>query len=381
MRISADTLSLRELLNLVENGVAYWRRRLESAEGVARDQAAEAIRELSRILNSLAEQIAIGRETVRITGRLPAMRASVRPCGVCGRGNRAAAKYCIACGTSLAAGATGAPRTPPRLNLAVVARSDRGMVRQVNEDTCYSGEFSTADGTIGTLLLVADGMGGHAAGDVASQWASETIKQALRAALEHGVPANDEDWHALLNRTVQQANQRIYAAAHKAGPQQGMGTTLTIALLTERRAHIAHVGDSRAYLINPAGVNGDANPLMQLTHDHSIVARLVDIGQLTPEEARVHPQRNMIYRSLGADPTIEVDLRSQSLAVGDVIVLCSDGLTNHVEDAELSHMVETETDPARLAEQLIALANRRGGRDNISVVIARVAGETTTPQG
>ncbi|NNJ09583.1 Stp1/IreP family PP2C-type Ser/Thr phosphatase [Chloroflexales bacterium ZM16-3] len=370
LRVSGDSLSVRELLAVVESGVFYWRQRLDESEGVAREQAAAAIKELSRILDSLAQQLVAGREMVQITSRLPSTRVAPLACAICGRGNRANAKYCIACGSPMRLGEKSAPRPPPKLSLAVAARTDVGMARKVNEDTCYSGEFTTADGKIGTLLLVADGMGGHAAGEVASQLASETIKAELKESLSAGVPATDEDWHALMRQAALKANERIYTQSRAMGGR-GMGTTLTMALVAGRRTHIAHVGDSRAYLINPGGV-GEGGPWTQLTADHSLVARLVDIGQLTPEQARVHPQRNMIYRSLGTDPTVDVDTLSQALAPGDVLLLCSDGLEIHVEDAELSQIVIDEPNEAHACERLIALANQRGGKDNISVIIARM---------
>jgi protein phosphatase len=371
LRVSADSLSLRELLAVVESGVFYWRQRLDKSEGVAREQAAAAIKELSRILDSLAQQLVAGRETVRITSRLPSTRVAPLACAMCGRGNRPNAKYCVACGSPMHPGGKPAPRPPPDLSLTVAGRSDVGMARQVNEDTYYSGEFATADGKIGTLLLVADGMGGHQSGEVASQLAAETVKAALKEALSAGVPATDDAWHTLLRQTALRANERIYQQSRASSGSRGMGTTLTIALVAGRRAHIAHVGDSRAYLINAGGV-GAGGTWTQLTTDHSLVARLVDIGQLTPEQARVHPQRNMIYRSLGTDPTVDVDTLSQALAPGDVLLLCSDGLDTHVEDAELVQIVLDEPSEARACERLIALANQRGGKDNISVVIARV---------
>jgi protein phosphatase len=352
--------------------VFYWRQRLEQSEGVAREQAAAAIQELSRILDSLAQQLVQGRETVRITSRLPALKASPLPCAICGRGNRAGAKYCIACGSPLGPGQAAAPRTPPALRLALAARSDVGIVRSINEDTCYSGEFATADGAIGTLLLVADGMGGHEGGEVASQLAAETVKGELRAALSAGVPDTDAAWHALLRAAAITANQRIYERSRAGAAARGMGTTLTVALVAGRRAHLAHVGDSRAYLITPAGAAGEGLTWEQLTTDHSLVARLVDIGQLTPEQARVHPQRNMIYRSLGTDPATDVDTLSKALAPGDVLLLCSDGLVNHVDDAELARIALDEPSEARACERLIALANQRGGKDNISVIVARI---------
>ncbi len=369
---SADTLSLRELLAVVESGVFYWRQRLESAEGVAREHAASAIKDLSQILDNLATQIAQGRETVRVTAHLPPQRQATQACPFCGRGNRDGAKYCVACGLPLRPGVHPAPSLPPPLRLSVATRTNVGMVRKLNEDTIYAGEFTTADGAIGTLLVVADGMGGHQAGEVASTMACDTLKARLTAALSAGVPVDDTGWHDLLRGAVTEANSMVYTQAARNPAYRGMGTTMTVAVVTERRAHLAHVGDSRAYLVNAAGVTGEQLTWLQLTADHSLVARLVDIGQLTPEEARVHPQRNVVYRSLGSDSTVEVDTASQALAPGDRLLLCSDGLINHVEDVELARIVIEEPSAARACERLTALANERGGKDNISVVIARV---------
>lgn len=374
LRLSADTLSLRELLAVVESGVFYWRQRLESAEGVAREQAAVAIKELSQILDNLATQIAQGRETVRVTGRLPAMRQAPLACPVCGRGNRDGARYCVACGTPLRPGVRPSTRQPPTLSMTIATRTDVGMARRLNEDTIYAGEFTSADGALGTLLLVADGMGGHQAGDVASALACSAVKSFLTEGLSAGVPADDDAWHALLRAAVTAANQAVYDQARQNPAQRGMGTTMTVAVVSGRRAHLAHVGDSRAYLLNAAGVNGAPSTWQQLTSDHSLVARLVDIGQITAAEARVHPQRNVVYRSLGGDPTVDVDTLSQALAPGDVLLLCSDGLVNHVEDSELAQIVIEEPTAAQACERLTALANERGGKDNISVVIARLKG-------
>jgi serine/threonine protein phosphatase PrpC len=151
-----------------------------------------------------------------------------------------------------------------------------------------------------------------------------------------------------------------------------MGTTLTIALIVGDRLYVASVGDSRAYLINASGVTEDGATAAQLTSDHSLVARLVDIGQITAEQARTHPQRNLLYRSIGTDPSVEVDTLSEQLEPGDVLLLCSDGLVNHVRDEEIARCALEQRDPGRACEQLVALANERGGRDNISVVIVRV---------
>lgn len=372
--LSADTLSLRELLAVVESGVLYWRRRLESDKGVARERAAAAIKDLSQILDSLATQIAQGREAVRITAHLPPQRVAPHPCAHCGRGNREHAKYCIACGAPLQAGLRPAPTKPPPLTLKIAARSDVGRVRTLNEDTFYAGEFARSDHAVATLLLVADGMGGHQAGEVASALARDGLKQALTSCLSSGVPSNDDDaaWHALLTQAVAVANQQIYNHGRQHSQHGGMGTTLTAAVIVDGRAHIAHVGDSRAYLINAEGMGDAGRTWSRLTSDHSLVARLVDIGQLTPAQARSHPQRNVVYRSLGSDATVEVDTLSQALAPGDQLLLCSDGLTGHVEDEELAALVLAETSADRACERLVALANERGGSDNITVVIARV---------
>ena len=369
--LTSDALSLRELLAVVEAGVAYWRERLERERGVARERAAAAIRQLSQILDNLALQIAQGRETVRITGHLLPQRTAPRPCARCGRGNREQANYCMACGAALRPGLH--PLEPPTRapSLSIAARSDVGRRRPLNEDTFYAGEFAVAEGVLGTLLLVADGMGGHQAGEVAAALARDGLKQTLTATLSLGVPADDLGWHDLLRHSVLEVNRRIYDHAQANTSRRGMGTTVTLAVVTGGRAHVAHVGDSRAYLMNVQGVTGDGSTWIQLTTDHTLIARLVDIGQLTPEQARLHPQRNVLYRSLGSDPTVEVDTFSQALAPGDLLLFCSDGLVSYVEDAELARIVIAEPSIDRACEQLVALANERGGSDNISVVIAR----------
>ncbi len=368
LSLSGDTLSLRELLAIVEAGIAFWRRRFEDSEGLAREQAAASLRDLSLILSGLAQQIAQGRETVRITGRLPTQRRYPLACPLCGRGNRANARFCVSCGAALKP--PWRPATPPRpLRADIAGRSHTGRVRPINEDSVYAGLFSRGDEPIGLLLLIADGMGGMAAGEVASHMAVETVKTALQVALANDVPASSDQWLAILRAAAQQANERIYAAAQADRQRSGMGTTLTVALASGRSVYLAHAGDSRAYLITP-GTTDESPVWQQLTTDHTIVARLVDIGQLSPEAARAHPQRHMLYRSLGAGLQLDIDTRSQPLAPGDILLLCSDGLFTHVGDDEMAHIV-ARRDPALACADLIALANQRGGDDNISVAIAR----------
>jgi protein phosphatase len=372
IRLDSDSLNLRELINVVESGVHWWQEQLTSVDVVTRERAAEAIEELSQVLHSLSKQLAQGRETIRITTRLPVVRSYDVGCPVCGRGNRAGAKYCLSCGASL----TGQPRdemvmgTPMPLRFKIAARTDQGRVRKNNQDSIYTGTIKLRGGSV-RLCLVADGMGGAKAGEQASLLASEVTQAQIQRNLDNQSPADDAAWQNLLRKAAREANNRVYAESRADDNRKGMGTTLTIALIVGDRLHVASVGDSRAYLLNAGGVTADGATTAQLTSDHSLVARLVDIGQITPEQARTHPQRNLLYRSIGTDPAVEVDTLSEQLEPGDVVLLCSDGLFNHVRDEEIAQ-IALEADPDRACERLVALANERGGRDNISVVIVRV---------
>jgi protein phosphatase len=266
------------------------------------------------------------------------------------------------------------PPSQHMLRVHFAARSDRGQVRDHNEDTCVAETLASSGDQPATLLLVADGMGGMQAGEKASRLASETAHHVLSTRMSHPQPTHDEDWHDVLRQVVLAANKRIYDQAQSNPAYAGMGTTLTLLVLAGSRAHLAHVGDSRAYLFNANGVTEDGAKIMQMTSDHSLVARLVDIGQLTPEEARVHPQRNVIYRALGHHPTVDVDTSSQPISPGDRLLLCSDGLTAHLADEALERTVLAYTQPEHICRRLIDQANALGGLDNISVVLAVVAG-------
>lgn len=259
------------------------------------------------------------------------------------------------------------------LRFKTAARTDQGRVRKNNQDSIYTGAIKLRGGSA-RLCLVADGMGGAKAGEQASRIASEVAQAQITHTLGGASPTDDTAWQKLLSEAAKTANRRVYEAARADDERQGMGTTLTIALIVGERLHIASVGDSRAYLLNASGVTQDGATTAQLTSDHSLVARLVDIGQITAEEARTHPQRNMLYRSIGTDPSVEVDTLSEQIEPGDVVLLCSDGLYNHVRDEEIARLALEQADPDRACERLVALANERGGRDNISVVIVRVEG-------
>ena len=240
-----------------------------------------------------------------------------------------------------------------------------GMHRQLNEDSMASLEVTAAYESKTrkrVLLLVADGMGGHNAGEIASQIGSETIVNAL-AQLLSSKEENASRYDEALRAAISLANQRILETSIQNPGSEGMGTTVTLAIIDGNQLHTANVGDSRCYIINE-------EELWQFTKDHSYVQQLVDQGQITREEARTHPRRNEITRVVGYYGVVEVDTGVTSLDENDLVLICSDGLTAHVEDDELKRIVLDHTDPQKACDELIELANSRGGRDNISVIIA-----------
>jgi protein phosphatase len=230
------------------------------------------------------------------------------------------------------------------------ARTDVGKTRDHNEDSYGIGEGPQVE-QVGAVLVICDGMGGHAAGEVASRIGVETI-------LAQYYDDADEDRPVALERAFELANAQIYAKGHGS-----MGTTGVAALLHHDALHIANVGDSRAYLLRDGS-------LRQVSRDHSFVSDQVAAGLITAEQARLSPHRNVITRALGYQPDVTVDLFRLPLQIGDVVLLCSDGLHGLVSDAELSTLAAQPTDEA--VKQLVDLANQRGGLDNITVIIARV---------
>ena len=252
------------------------------------------------------------------------------------------------------------------LDYQIGRRSHLGKIRTLNEDSLFSFELSTIlQGTIQPcgVFAIADGMGGHAAGDLASGLVINTI--ALKAsaemvALQEPTHENHADW---LRETVQAANLAVYEARQKAG--NDMGSTLVLCLLAGTQAYLTHQGDSRIYLVNQSSIK-------QLTIDHSLVQHMVSVGQISQDEARFHPQRNVIYRSLGDKPYVEVDCISQQLFPHDRLLLCSDGLTSFVDDENLQKIVMGSSSPQVACDQLVEAANSAGGEDNISVVLIEV---------
>ncbi len=243
-----------------------------------------------------------------------------------------------------------------KIKLRGSAITNVGRVRNHNEDSIH---LWTGDGLV--LAIVADGMGGAAAGEEASRIAVETIMAYLDVDASAPQVTNiDEDQ---MSSAVKEANVSIMNQAVAHPRQRGMGTTLTMAFVNGRRAHFAHVGDSRAYRVNRDG------EIEQITSDHSFVQALLDAGHITADQAETHPMGNVLYRALGQTSDLDVDTYYTDLAVGDHLVLCSDGLTRHVRPPEIASTVSHHTTPNLISQQLINLANERGGEDNISVIV------------
>jgi serine/threonine protein phosphatase PrpC len=263
-------------------------------------------------------------------------------------------------------------RRPTTLRLRVGRDTDVGMVRDLNEDSLLTLELDRVHRSISQptgLYVVADGMGGHAAGDVASGLVINTMAEKMATdllvpELTGGVDAQSFDAQRWLTDAVQAANLAVYTHRQSAGTN--MGTTLVAALVIGNTAHIANVGDSRAYLINDDGIR-------QITTDHSLVERLIALGQITPDEARIHPQRNVIYRTVGDKEEAEIDLFVQQLNPGDSLLLCSDGLSGKVEDVEIWRLGRRGRSPQEACEQLVQAANDNGGDDNVTVIIIQAS--------
>ncbi|NLY73778.1 MAG: Stp1/IreP family PP2C-type Ser/Thr phosphatase [Firmicutes bacterium] len=230
--------------------------------------------------------------------------------------------------------------------MRVAGRTDQGKVRELNEDA-----FGYRDG----LFVVADGMGGHQAGEVASAIAVETILQADLSG----------DIKKALQTALETANKAILNQANRSEDFNGMGTTAAVLYLEKERAFITHVGDSRVYYLS-------GSVLKQLTSDHSLVNELVKTGEITVEEARTHPQRNILTRALGSHETLDAEILEIEVAPGDKFLLCSDGLSGTVPETVIKEYLIREDDPEVIVDQLINYANELGGADNITVILVEV---------
>ena len=251
------------------------------------------------------------------------------------------------------------------MNLNVATLTDTGRARPHNEDSLdyHLPQDPNIINTKGAIYLVADGMGGHQAGEVASREAINLVIDQYYSDLTHDVGTS-------LVRAYKAANQLIYEEAQSDPAKAGMGTTLVAAAVVGRKVYIANVGDSRAYLISQGRI-------AQITEDHSWVQEQIRVGLLTREQARLHPQRNVVTRALGSKPSVEVDLFEGHLADGDALLLCSDGMSGLVEDWEIEAIVR-EQSAQDAVRSLVAKANERGGIDNITVLMVDTRKETPT---
>jgi serine/threonine protein phosphatase PrpC len=235
--------------------------------------------------------------------------------------------------------------------------TDVGRVREHNEDSvAITDPTDAALKRKGRLFIVADGMGGYQAGEVASQIAAETVQR------EYYADPSDDPVKRLQN-AVQKANNAVYDSAHSDRARAGMGTTIVAMAIVGRKAYLASVGDSRAYIVHQSD-------LVQITQDHSLVGEQVRAGLLTKEQARTHPQRNVITRALGSQPSVQVDTFEGNLSEGDVMMMCTDGLTGHVPEEHIRTALD-QLPPEQAVRQLIELANQGGGTDNISTIVIR----------
>lgn len=234
--------------------------------------------------------------------------------------------------------------------------TDVGQKREMNQDYVYCNENSV--GALPNLLIVADGMGGHNAGDFASRFCVEEIVTTISNSSENTVIG-------MIENAIRETNEKLIQQAKTQSDLEGMGTTLVLATVLEHIMYVANIGDSRLYLIN--------DKIKQITEDHSLVEEMVKTGELKREEARFHPKKNIITRAVGANSKVTADFFEVSVKENDIILLCSDGLSNMVEDDEIFSIVHQNKDNLNVAvEELIKRANECGGKDNIAIVLAGI---------
>ncbi len=238
--------------------------------------------------------------------------------------------------------------------MKISAKSDVGVVRQNNQDYYLAGEFS--DGTV--WALVCDGMGGANGGNIASETAAKTVSDKLSFGYHEAM--NDNSIKHLIVSAIEAANATVFSRSLNDSSLKGMGTTIVLIIIKSDTLYLAHVGDSRIYLITRDSIN-------RLTTDHSVVQLMLDRGEITAEEAKDHPQKNVITRALGVDDSIRIDYSQEIYNEGDIVLLCSDGLTNFVDESTIFDLCNT-CDSYELADILVAKANENGGGDNVTVV-------------
>lgn len=239
------------------------------------------------------------------------------------------------------------------------ACSDVGKMRKINQDSYYLSENTSLP-----LFVVADGMGGHNAGEIASSVAIKIVKKCLDTKYEL-IISNELDVTTFIEETLKLSNKEIYKMGKSNIEYNGMGTTITIGCIKDDKLYIGHIGDSRAYIINK-------QKFMQITQDHSLVAELVKNGSISEDEATNHPQKNVITRALGTDIDVKVDISEYKLERNDIILLCTDGLTNMVSENIIKEIIMSCDDLQKACETLIENANKNGGKDNSTVMLIKV---------
>jgi PPM family protein phosphatase len=252
------------------------------------------------------------------------------------------------------------------LSFETAALTDAGKVRKKNEDRLFVLEKELPNalgaGSFG-IYLVADGMGGHRAGEVASDMAASIISRTLIASLSGGFAPPSPI--LLLKQAIETANAEIVRLSGKQKGLKSMGTTVTAGLRLDNDLYLGHVGDSRAYLMRKDVIH-------QITEDHSVVAYLLNKGLITQDQAKNHPDQGKIYRSLGASENVEIDMITRTLEAGDSLVFCSDGIPAYLAEGEIGELVKGSADAREACKKLIEMANYRGGEDNSSVIVTNI---------
>ncbi len=281
---------------------------------------------------------------------------------------------------------TGSNTPSGEIIVHVFGRTDVGRTREHNEDTFAVADLTAFNASLqpevrthtvgerGSLFMVADGMGGAAAGEVASSMAVDTILAELDQRWRSSQAKDGDAFASALKAATDAANAKIHAYAASHPENRGMGTTATLAGLLGDTLYLCQVGDSRGYIVR----DGVA---IQITKDQSLMQKLVEAGEMTPEEAEVSERRNIILQALGPEPKIKVDLTSQQVRRGDVLILCSDGLSGQVRANEIAEVVKAQSDLTQVCKDLIDRANEAGGPDNITVVAVRFDGAGLAESG
>ena len=232
------------------------------------------------------------------------------------------------------------------------AKTDIGAKRQTNQDYIFCSMQQV--GSLPNLFIVADGMGGHKAGDLASRYTVEKFLDSVKG-------SEAENPISIIEEAVRYANLALMDKAKESIDYEGMGTTLVVATFIDKSLYIANVGDSRLYIVN--------NEIQQITRDHSLVEEMINLGEIDRRNARTHEKKNIITRAIGVDSEVVADFFEVEYSKGDIILMCSDGLSNMIEDEDMKMIINEGNDVSEIANKLIEVANNNGGKDNISVVL------------